>query len=122
VDGDARAARVATAALRSLARVRIERRLHDAAFGPAELGAELNVSRSKLYRAFDDGDGPAAAIRDARLDRAWQRLSSPENDGVPIKAIPHACGFTDAPTFSRAFRHRFGQSARDVRALRAPPP
>ena len=112
---------LSTNVLRSLARVRIERCLHDAAFGPEALGAVLNVSRSKLYRAFADSEGPATAIRDARLDRAWQWLSSPASDGVSIKAILYACGFNDAPTFSKAFRNRFGHSARDVRALRARP-
>lgn len=105
--------------LRSLARVHIERYSHDPSYGPEAMAASLNVSRSKLYRAFAEGEGIAAEIRDARLDRVRRWLESPANDCSSIKTLMHACGFTDAPTFSKAFRRRFDMSAKDVRALRS---
>ncbi|CAA2145325.1 Transcriptional activator FeaR [Methylobacterium bullatum] len=113
-DGD----RASSEVLRSLARVHIERHSHDASYGPRAMAAALNVSRSKLYRAFADGEGIAAEIRDARLDRIHRWLTSASNDRTPINVLMHACGFTDAPGFSKAFKRRFGMSAKDVRALR----
>ncbi|KQP09306.1 helix-turn-helix domain-containing protein [Methylobacterium sp. Leaf93] len=70
------------------------------------MAAALNVSRSKLYRAFADGEGIAAEIRDARPRRVHRRLTSASTDRTPIDVLMHACGFTDAPGFGRAFRRR----------------
>ncbi|MCC0807951.1 helix-turn-helix domain-containing protein [Methylobacterium sp. W2] len=113
-DGD----RASSEVLRSLARVHIQRHSHDPSYGPQAMTAALNVSRSKLYRAFADGEEIAAEIRDARLDRVHRRLTSAFNDRTPINVLIPACGFTDAPSFSKAFRRRFGMSAKDARALR----
>jgi len=109
---------VSRAAVLSLARAHIERRLHDPTLGPSEIQAVLGVSRAHLYRAFAETDGIAAAIREARLTRAHHRLAAPRNDGVKIATIAYACGFADVPTFNRAFRRRFGISPGDLRAAR----
>lgn len=100
-------------AIRALALAHIERRLHDPAFGPESLPAALRVSRSRLYAAFTRDEGVAAKIRDARLDRAYQRLRS-RRSGTRIGTVMAGCGFTDAAAFSRAFRRRFGVAPRDV--------
>ncbi|MCJ2059616.1 helix-turn-helix domain-containing protein [Methylobacterium sp. J-048] len=105
----------------SLARAHIVRRLHDPRLGPAEIHAALGVSRSQLYRAFAGTDGVAAAIRDARLDLIHRRLAAPRTDGVKIATLAYACGFTDVPTFNRAFRQRFGLSPRALRAQSGDP-
>ena len=97
-------------AVRALALAHIERRLHDPAFGPESLPTALRVSRSRLYAAFTGDEGVAAKIRDARLDRAYRRLRG----GTRIGSVMTSCGFTDAATFSRAFRRRFGVAPRDV--------
>ncbi|MCJ2089989.1 helix-turn-helix domain-containing protein [Methylobacterium sp. E-005] len=107
--GDVRAT-----ALRSLAAVHIERSLHHPKFGPDALCRTLCVSRSRLYAAFADGEGVAAAIRDARLDRAHRQLSVPSGDS--IATIMYRCGFTNASVFSTAFRRRFGSTPRDLKA------
>ena len=104
------------AAVASLARAHIVRRLHDPRLGPAEIQVMLGVSRAQLYRAFAGTGGVAAAIRDARLDLAHRRLAAPRADGMQIATIVYACGFTDVPTFNRAFRQRFGLSPRELRA------
>lgn len=57
--------RASSEALRSLSRVHIERHSHDASYGPRAMAAALNLPRSRLYRAFADGEGIAAEIRDA---------------------------------------------------------
>ena len=104
-------------ALRSLALARIERCLHDPAFGPANLVADLRVSRSRLYAAFAGGEGIAATIRNARLDRAHDRILRAPKMGFRIGSIMASCGLTDPAAFSRAFRQRFGLSPRDLLAL-----
>lgn len=106
---------VASDALQSLAAVHIQRRLHDPSFGPDALCKTLYVSRSRLYTAFAEGEGVAASIRDARLDRARRYLSMPGHAHESIATIMVRCGFTDASAFSKAFRRRFGMSARDAR-------
>ncbi|MCJ2057711.1 helix-turn-helix domain-containing protein [Methylobacterium sp. J-048] len=103
-------------ALRSLARAHIQRRLHDPEFGPNALAAALQISRSRLYAAFAGGQGIAATIRDARLDRAHDRIVMMHSTGARIGSIMVSCGFTDAAAFSRAFRQRFGFAPRDLAA------
>ena len=110
---------VSQAAVRSLARAHIIRRMHDPDLDPGNIQAALGISRSTLYRAFAETDGIAAAIRDVRLDLARRRLASPRDDGLKIATIAYACGFADVPTFNRGFRKRFGLSPRDLRAARA---
>jgi len=103
-------------AVRSLALAHIQRRLHDPEFGPNSLAASLRVSRSRLYAAFAGGEGVAATIRDARLDRAHDRIMMMRKAGARIASIMVSCGFTDPAAFSRAFRQRFGLSPRDLLA------
>lgn len=99
----------------SLARAHIVRRIHDPNLDPHEIHVALGISRAQLYRAFSQTGGIAAAIRDTRLDLAYRRLTSPRDDKRKIATIAYACGFTDIPTFNRAFRRRFDLSPRDVR-------
>ena len=103
-------------AVASVAWAYIVRRLHDPRLGPAEIQAALGISRTQLYRAFAGTGGVAAAIRDTRLDLAHRRLATPRADGMLIATIVYACGFTDVPSFNRAFRQRFGLSPRELRA------
>lgn len=106
---------VSSEALRSLALVHIERGLHDPQFGPDTMCRSLQVSRTRLYAAFADGEGVVATIRDARLDRARTYLSHPAQARESVATIMIRCGFTDPSLFSRSFRRRFGMAPRDVR-------
>lgn len=112
-------AEMSQAAVASLARAHIVRRMRDPSLDPAEIHAVLGISRSRLYRAFAASGGIAAAIRDTRLDLVRRRLEAPQDDRMKIATIAYACGFTDIPTFNRGFRKRFGLSPRDLRAGRA---
>lgn len=105
------------AAVRSLVGAYIERRLHDPTLGPSAICTALSISRSRLYLAFAGDGGVAAAIRDARLDRARARLASRAWDGETAATIMMSCGFRDGTVFGRAFRRRFGLSPRDYRHL-----
>ncbi|KQP52543.1 helix-turn-helix domain-containing protein [Methylobacterium sp. Leaf108] len=109
---------VSREAVLALARAHIARRMHDPGLDPDEIHTVLGLSRAHLYRAFSDTDGVAAAIREARLLRAHRRLTSPTGDRPKIATIAYACGFTDVPTFNRAFRKRFGHAPGELRADR----
>lgn len=102
-------------AVRSLVLAYIQRRLHDPSLDPAAVGADLRISRTRLYLAFAQDGGVAAAIRDARLDLVSRRLLSRAWDGETIASIAFASGFRDAGVFGRAFRRRYAMSARDFR-------
>lgn len=118
VDGAARRGdpeAVSQAAVVSLARAHIARRMHDPDLNPQDIQRALGLSRTSLYRAFAETGGIAAAIRDARLDLARRRLKARRDDKVRIASIAYACGFTDVPTFNRGFRKRFGLAPGDLR-------
>jgi AraC-like DNA-binding protein len=103
-----------------------EQRLHDrarqaillhlsqATFGPDDLGRCLGLSRSNLYRRFQDCGGVARFIQRERLFEARQRLCDTTHSR-PIHAIGLEVGFTDHSTFSRSFRREFGESPSDCR-------
>ena len=93
-------------------------RLRDPGLTVAAIAAELHVSVSTLHRAFagepciDRGvDLGAAPRRRARRPRATRRCAH-----RTIGDIAFSWGFCDASHFSRAFRARFGATARAVRA------
>lgn len=93
----------------------IEGRLGDPSLGVADITRALGISRTRLYAAFSPRGGIQAAIRDARLDRVRHRLSAPAYKSRTVIEIAQGCGFTDYPSFSRAFRQRFGIPPREAR-------
>ena len=102
-------------AVMRLANSHIAAMLGDPTFDGATLMRTIGMSRSALYRVFADRGGIAAAIRDARLDRARARLLAPADRHRNLAQIAYLCGFQDYPAFTRAFRRRFGMTPRDCR-------
>ncbi|MCJ8142036.1 helix-turn-helix domain-containing protein [Ancylobacter sp. A5.8] len=94
----------------------IRARLKDEALEPDAICRELAVSRSRLYRLFAPLGGIAAYIRRQRLMQARHALVDPF-ETRPIMMIAEEWGFRDPSVFSRAFRHEFGVSPRDVRGI-----
>jgi AraC-like DNA-binding protein len=74
------------------------------------------VSRSTLYRLFEDEGGVAAHVRRVRLDTVHAALSDPDQCGRPIQAIASEAGFHCIASFNRSFKARFGASPGEVRA------
>jgi AraC-like DNA-binding protein len=99
-----------------LERVRqaVRRHLRSPRLGPAVLCQLVGVSRSNLYRLFEDTGGVAHYIQTQRLLAAHAALSDAENK-QPVAAIAEEFCFADASSFSRAFRKEFGYSPSDVR-------
>jgi AraC-like DNA-binding protein len=74
------------------------------------------ISRSKLYRLFEDEGGVAAHVRRLRLDTVHAALTDPDQNGRAIHAIAGEAGFHCVASFNRAFKARFGASPGEVRA------
>jgi AraC-like DNA-binding protein len=95
----------------------VRARLRDPALGVASLAAELRVSPSTLHRAWS---GEACSLSEwiwvQRLEAARQDLCDPNQSARSVSEIAFSWGFNDAAHFSRAFRGRFGSSARELRA------
>jgi AraC-like DNA-binding protein len=101
----------------NLERVRqaVRKHLTSASLSPSTLCKMVGISRSALYRLFEHTGGVAHYIQQQRLSAAYSALSDPENRQSIQSIHAHFC-FSDASTFSRAFKREFGQSPSDVRA------
>jgi AraC-like DNA-binding protein len=85
------------------------------AFGVAELCRSVGISRSHLYRLFEHHGGVARYLQRQRLLAAHAQLSTP-GETRSARDIADGVGFSDASSFSRAFRSEFGYSPGDARA------
>ncbi|GAA4162034.1 helix-turn-helix domain-containing protein [Shinella granuli] len=83
--------------------------------GPEHLCKVFGLSRASLYRLFEPIGGVTDHIRSRRLRAAFDMLVDERKRTVG--EIAYACGFSDISAFSRAFRHQFGMSPREVREM-----
>ena len=100
-----------------LERVRqaIKKNIKSPSLQPAWLCREAGISRSQLYRLFEHSGGVARYIQHQRLLQSYSALSDP-SDLRPIIAIAEDLCFSDASSFSRAFRQEFDCSPSEVRS------
>jgi AraC-like DNA-binding protein len=91
-------------------------RLRDPGLSVAGIAAALHMSSSTLHRSWA-GEACSLAdwIRAQRLDAVRRELCDPGQAGRSVSDIAFGWGFNDAAHFSRAFRARFGCSARELR-------
>ena len=105
----------------------VRRNLRSPSLGPAKLCREAATSRSQLYRLLEDEGGVTRYIQRRRLSESFSILCDAQNN-ISIGAVADMLCFSDASSFSRAFRREFGMSPTDVRAATqtglppAPPP
>jgi AraC-like DNA-binding protein len=92
----------------------------------AELGWSLRQIQARLQRT---GTTPSMLIRDERLELARLRLQHPGWAYRTVANIARSSGFSNASTFSNAYRERFGERPTDTRerchahrASESPPP
>jgi AraC-like DNA-binding protein len=103
--------------MRRAAQKLIERNLCDANLGVSRIADELRVSERRVQSLFAEmATTPSKYILERRLDFAAERLRI--DKGAPITEIAYAVGFNDLSYFCRAFRRRFGVSARAYRTGR----
>ncbi|MBW0093286.1 helix-turn-helix domain-containing protein [Pseudonocardia sp. KRD-184] len=91
-------------------------RLRDPDLSVAMIAGQLHASVSTLHRAFaGEPCSIAEWIRAQRLDAVRADLCDPGLRHRTIGDLALSWGFVDASHFSRAFRARFGSTAREVR-------
>jgi AraC-like DNA-binding protein len=100
---------------RERVRQAVRRHLRTPTFGPKILCRLVGMSRSSLYRLFQDTGGVARYIQSQRLLEAHAVLSDPGTT-QSISSIAEDLCFADASSFSRTFKREFGQSPSDVRS------
>lgn len=113
-DSDQRAAVYRT--VRDRAARYLEMRLLDPGLDVARIARACAVSRTTLYRAFEEEAGLKRYIQCRRLDRARDALGRRVAGRPSVADIAHDHGFSSPSHFSRAFRERFGLSPSDVPA------
>jgi AraC-like DNA-binding protein len=93
----------------------IEQNLHWRELSPGSIQRRFNVSRSHLYRAFENDGGVAKVLRERRLDAAFAELIRSGNTTRSIARIAYDLGFSSSQQFLRSFRARFGAKPSEVR-------
>lgn len=93
------------------------RHLHDGELTPSRMATAHRMSLRQLHLLFQrEGLAVAGWIQEQRLQRCRQDLLDPGHRHRQISEIAYRWGFVSAAHFSRAFRDRFGQSPRAMRA------
>lgn len=93
----------------------IQQHLSDPNLSVNRIAQMAGISRTKLYAIFEPIGGVNAYVREKRLRNALGALLDSRKQYRPIYEIAAECGFANESAFSRAFRHRFGCSPREVR-------
>ena len=104
--------------LRRKAIALIDRQLFDPEFRSSAIPDELGVSARYLQHVLAQaGTTPSRLLLIRRLNAAAARLRSTDAS-CRVTDVALECGFSDLSYFSRAFRRRFGVSARSYRLNR----
>ena len=104
-----------TLAARLRAEQVIRANLGSARLDSRRIAALAGLSRSALYRLFEESGGVATHVRRIRLETVRAALSDPARRGERIAAIAEQAGFHCPASFSRAFRARFGVTPGEMR-------
>lgn len=81
---------------------------------PGSICRDVGLSRAMLYRLFESAGGVMREIRQKRLYRVHQVLSSPDRPEERIRDIAWRHGFTDEKYFYRIFKAEFGHTPRET--------
>jgi AraC-like DNA-binding protein len=93
----------------------VRRHLRTPTFGPTILCRLVGMSRSNLYRLFEDSGGVTRYIQGQRLLEAHAILSNPANT-KSLSVVAEDLCFADASSFSRAFKREFDHSPGEIRS------
>ena len=94
----------------------VERNLADPELNARQVAAAVGISPRHLARAFAEaGRTLREHIRERRLERAWELLTSPETEDLALGELAPRLGFSSHNYFSRAFRDRFDITPRGAR-------
>jgi AraC-like DNA-binding protein len=92
----------------------VRRHLRTPTLEPKTLARLVGVSRSNLYRLFEDTGGVARYIQRERLLEAHAILSDPEKVQSISRIAEDLC-FADVSNFSRIFKREFGCTPTEAR-------
>lgn len=93
----------------------IDRNLTSAVLDADAIAKSFGLSRASLYRIFEPVGGIANYIRKARLNRAYQEVTSLELSDRRIGQIAFNLGFRNIPAFNRLFHKVYGLSPSKAR-------
>lgn len=94
----------------------VERHLCDPELSAQQVAAAVGISPRHLARAFAGaGRTVREHIRERRLERAWELLTSPDADDLALGELAPRLGFSSHNYFSRAFREHFDVTPRGAR-------
>ncbi len=91
-------------------------KMSDPDFGPEDLVIALSISRSKLFRSFEEHGGVQRWLLGERLKASLQTIVHSKGK-LKISAIAHQHGFRSEAHFSRAFKKRYEISPSHALAL-----
>jgi AraC-like DNA-binding protein len=78
------------------------------------------VTPRAIQKAFGaEGRTFSEYVLERRLERAWLRLMSADENGLSISSVAFEVGFGDLSYFNRSFRKRFGRSPSQVKSREA---
>ncbi|KRE24333.1 hypothetical protein ASE66_03595 [Bosea sp. Root483D1] len=94
----------------------IETRLERRELSVDMIAGLYGVTPRAIQKAFGaEGRTFSDYVMERRLERAWLKLTSAEDDAISISSVAFECGFGDLSYFNRSFRKRFGRSPSQVR-------
>ena len=93
----------------------IDQNLKSPGLDADKLAAVFGLSRASLYRLFEPVGGVGTYIRSARLARAHQEITAPQNANFRPGHIALRLGFPSATAFGRLFRETYGISPKEAR-------
>lgn len=86
----------------------------DGKWSAATVAVAIGVSRTSLYRAFENTGGVRTYVLRRRLARAYAALRGRRGLSPSVELIGQRNGFPDRRSFVQAFRTQFGLSPDDV--------
>lgn len=99
----------------------IDAHLAEPELGPEMLMRRFRVSRTHLYRAFEEDGGVARVIRSKRLDAAYLSLVRQSGSArLSIEEMAYRAGFSSSAQFLRGFRARFSTTPSEARRVGLP--
>ncbi len=99
----------------------IEQNLGDFALSADSVLSEFGVSRSSLYRMFEDKGGVRNYITERRAVRALLEISEAPHIRGQIRMAAERWGFLTPPTFSRTIHRIYGASPGSLFSAKPPP-
>ena len=93
----------------------VNKNFSDSDFSVEQMAQEVGLSRSQLHRRMKELTGLSASdfVRNIRMEQAARLLRERH---VNVSQVAYTVGFSSPGTFSKVFKHHFGQSPSEYAA------